>query len=59
MAQAIFTEPKTLKPRQIKQLEAEGYIVILVDDVDKVKLAEAPPPLPAAPDPDDGFKLNG
>lgn len=57
MVQVIFTEPKTLKPRQVKLLEEEGFIVLVVDDVDKVKMIEQDLPV-ATPRAEDGFKLN-
>ena len=54
----IFMEKKALKPRQIKALTEAGYLVLLVPDVTKIKIAEPAPIEPVNDeDEDDGFQL--
>ena len=45
--QIIFAEKRAIKPAKIKQLEAAGYLVVVVPDISKVKLSEAPKEQPA------------
>jgi predicted DNA-binding antitoxin AbrB/MazE fold protein len=53
----IFYEKGILKPRQIAILQEAGYIVLKVDDVNKVKIS-APLNTIVIEDEDDGFNLD-
>jgi len=52
----IVAENGTIKPKKQKLLEAAGYIVLLVDNVDKIKVINPRSVKPA--DVDEGFNLN-
>lgn len=53
----IFYEKGNLKPRQRVTLQEAGYIVLKVDNVDKIKITE-PLIAPVIEDEDDGFNLD-
>lgn len=57
MAQPVLVVEKgTIKPAKRRELENSGYIVLIVDNVDKVKILGTPPTQPPE---DDGFNLDG
>lgn len=52
----IVAEKTALKPKKRKELESAGFIVLLVDNVNQIKiLTDQPTPPPV----DDGFNLDG
>ena len=51
----IFYEQGTLKPKQRATLEDAGYIVMKVDNVEKIKITE--PLIDPAMDEDEGFQI--
>ena len=54
MSNVVIAESGSLKPKQRKILEDNGYIVIVVDNVDAIKMLPETKPLIV----DDGFNLN-
>ena len=52
----LVVEKGAIKPAKRKQLEQEGYIVLVVDNVEKVKILSGDKPEKPT---DDGFNLNG
>lgn len=54
MSTVIVAERKQLKPRQKRELQASGIIVLEVDDISKIKIASDD----KEHFEDDGFNLN-